>query len=186
MLIPGGIGLLDLLTGGVGTGGFGTTGGGGLGWGGDEGLMPVGGGGLGRAVEELLGRAEGSCAGRGGFGTWGDMGFWGGGGDGLELSWGEEGCTHEIGGEAGSRWEAESGDGLSEISTNGKVGVEVKEEGGFRGRGEVCGWKDAWMDEDIVGEEGLERPEGAVEGPGESIVHNEDKQNFEKNPMNVF
>lgn len=35
----------------------------------------------------------------------------------------------------------------------------------------------------MVGEEGLERPEGAVEGPGESIVHNED---LKKNLMNVF
>ncbi len=42
------------------------------------------------------------------------------------------------------------------------------------------------MDVYIVGEEGLGRPEGAVEGPGESIVHNEDKQNYEKNPMIVF
>lgn len=41
------------------------------------------------------------------------------------------------------------------------------------------------MGEDIVGEEGLERPDCAVEGPGDSIVHNEDKQNFQKNPMNV-
>lgn len=44
--------------------------------------MTGGGGGLGWADEELLGRAEGSCAGRGGLG---DMGLWGGR-DGLELS----------------------------------------------------------------------------------------------------
>lgn len=36
-----------------------------------------------------------------------------------------------------------SGDGLSEISTNGKVDVEVKDGGGLKGRGEDCGWKDA-------------------------------------------
>lgn len=33
-----------------------------------------------------------------------------------------------------------SGDGSSEISINGKAGVEVMKEGGL---GEVCGWKDA-------------------------------------------
>lgn len=48
--------------------------------------MAGGGGGLDRAEEELLGRADGSCAGRGGFKAWGDMGLWGGGKDGLEFS----------------------------------------------------------------------------------------------------
>lgn len=37
-----------------------------------------------------------------------------------------------------------SADRLSDISTNGKAEVEVKEEeGGLGGRGEVCEWKDA-------------------------------------------
>lgn len=35
-------------------------------------------------------------------------------------------------------------DGLSDISTNGKAEVEVKEEeGGLGARGEDCEWKDA-------------------------------------------
>lgn len=171
MLILGGTGLLDLLTGDVGTDGFGTTGGGGLGWGGDEGLGAGGGGGLGKAEEQLLGRAEGSCAGRGGFEAWGDMGLWGGGNDGLELSWGEEGCTHEIGCEVGSGREAVSVEGLSDISIKGNAEEVKEEERGLGGRGGVCEWKDAWIGEDMGGEEGLGRLGGAVEGPGESIVH---------------
>lgn len=59
---------------------------------------------------------------------------------------------------------------MLEISTKGKVGVEVRGEGALGERGEVCGWKD--VGRGGMEAEGLGRTGGAVEGAGESIVHN--------------
>lgn len=62
---------------------------------------------------------------------------------------------------------------MLEISTNGKVGTDVKVEGALGERGEV--WKDVGGG---VEAEGLGRTGGAVEGAGESIVHNAEKLEF--------
>lgn len=59
---------------------------------------------------------------------------------------------------------------MLEISTSGNAGLDVRVEGVLEERGEVCGWKDAGRGG--VGEEGLERTGGPVEGAEESIVHN--------------